>query len=188
MIIREACVDDAPAIAVMRNETWQSAYRGVIAEEYLDAMSLEDARACFTAGIASPEERFFVAIDGREVIGFSVCGKGREGASQFQGEVYAIYVRPCRHRSGAGRLLFRAAATRRTRWASGHCSSGRWPTIATTAFTSAWAGAARFGENTPSAASSMRWSPTNGTISRMSPVGRDRLITPLQIDACAGCN
>jgi hypothetical protein len=34
----------------------------------------------------------------------------------------------------------------------------------------------------------MRWSPTNGTISRMSPVGRDRLITPLQIDACAGCN
>jgi GNAT superfamily N-acetyltransferase len=107
--VREACLFDAEAIAAVRNETWQSAYRGIIADEYLDAMSLDDATARFAKGLASLDEHFFVAeIDGK-VIGFSVCGAERERGISALGEIYAIYVLPGMQRSGAGRLLMGAS-------------------------------------------------------------------------------
>jgi ribosomal protein S18 acetylase RimI-like enzyme len=110
MIVRTAIAGDVPAIAAVRNAAWQSAYRGIIADDYLDAMSLDDARERFARGLADPDEHFFVAEDCGEVIGFAVCGRCREEKSPDRGEIYAIYVRPGRQKSGAGRLLMRAAA------------------------------------------------------------------------------
>jgi ribosomal protein S18 acetylase RimI-like enzyme len=107
--VREACLSDAEAIAAVRNETWQSAYRGIIAGEYLDAMSLDDATARFAKGLASSDEHFFVAESGGTVIGFSVCGRERERGQHVLGEIYAIYVLPGMQRSGAGRLLIEAS-------------------------------------------------------------------------------
>jgi ribosomal protein S18 acetylase RimI-like enzyme len=109
MIVREATVDDESAVAAIRNETWQSAYRGIVADDYLDAMSLADARARFAKVIASPDEHFFVAESGGTVIGFSVCGPERELELPFLGEIYAIYVHPEMQRSGSGRLLMEAS-------------------------------------------------------------------------------
>jgi ribosomal protein S18 acetylase RimI-like enzyme len=109
MIVREATVNDAPAIAAIRNETWQINYRGIVADEYLDAMSLDDATARFAKGLASPDEHFFVAVSDGEVIGFSVCGAERERGQHVLGEIYAIYVLPGMQRSGAGRLLMGAS-------------------------------------------------------------------------------
>lgn len=112
MLVRTATTEDARAIAAVRNETWQSAYRGIIADEYLDAMSLDDATTRFAQGLTSPEEHFFVAEDAGAVIGFSACGRERERGNASPGEIYAIYVRPGRQRSGAGRMLFRASVAR----------------------------------------------------------------------------
>ncbi len=108
--VRKARPSDAGAIAAVRNETWQSAYRGIVADEYLDAMSLEDATARFAKGLASPDEHFFVAVADSDVIGFSVCGAERERGVPLLGEIYAIYVCPGIQRSGAGRLLMATSA------------------------------------------------------------------------------
>jgi len=110
MIVREPTVNDVPAIAVIRNETWQSPYRGIVADEYLDAMSLDDATARFAAGLASPDEHFFVAETGGNVIGFSACGPERERGLSSLGEIFAIYVLLGMQRSGTGRLLMGASA------------------------------------------------------------------------------
>lgn len=42
MKIREASVEDAPAIARVTVDTWKTAYRGIIDDNYLDNLTYED--------------------------------------------------------------------------------------------------------------------------------------------------
>ena len=43
--IRAAVGDDAPAIADVHVRAWQAAYRGIIEDEYLDGLSVDEQRA-----------------------------------------------------------------------------------------------------------------------------------------------
>jgi hypothetical protein len=41
MLIRRATLEDAAAIARVRVDTWRTAYRGIVPDEFLDNMSYE---------------------------------------------------------------------------------------------------------------------------------------------------
>jgi len=93
--IRVATLDDAYAIAVVHVKTWQSAYRGMIPDEYLASRSVEQRLTMWQRGLVEqvPPQRTFVAEVEGGVTGFCTVGACRDqDAGKATGEVYAIYL------------------------------------------------------------------------------------------------
>lgn len=109
--VRPASPEDAPAIARVHVRTWQSAYRGLLAEDFLESLS-EEARAQRWREIllqADPYAFTMVAEQDGRIVGFVSGGPERSGDPLYSGEVYAIYILPAHQRKGIGRLLIREA-------------------------------------------------------------------------------
>jgi GNAT superfamily N-acetyltransferase len=112
--IREATPADAPAIASIHVRAWQSAYRGQLSDEYLDALNVADRVERQRMILAEPREgwRTLVAEKEGRILGFAVTGPSEDGdADPKTGEVYAIYLEPSRVGTGIGRVLFEHAVS-----------------------------------------------------------------------------
>ncbi|MYS20742.1 GNAT family N-acetyltransferase [Streptomyces sp. SID4948] len=104
---------DVVAVSAIRVAGWRAAYAGLVPQSYLDAMDVaEDSarrRALLAAGAG--RVRNLVAVeaagDGAEhVVGWAAFGPCRgEPEDSATGELYALYVRPDRIGTGAGRAL-----------------------------------------------------------------------------------
>jgi GNAT superfamily N-acetyltransferase len=111
--IRDATPDDALAIARVHVRAWQAAYRGLIADEFLDGLRPEDRAATYTLGSGDPTApRTFVAEADGEIRGFATTGPCRDVDAREAGELYALYVDPPRWRTGTGRILLDHAGER----------------------------------------------------------------------------
>jgi ribosomal protein S18 acetylase RimI-like enzyme len=89
--------------------SWQTAYRGILPDEFLDALSIPEreqrVREVLTSG--RPGRRVWVIESSRGILGFSDAGPSREDdAPNEAGEVYAIYLDPTAVGQGLGRELF----------------------------------------------------------------------------------
>jgi ribosomal protein S18 acetylase RimI-like enzyme len=109
--IRPALPGDASAIARVHVETWQSAYRGLVSDDVLDALDVERRATTWRIVIerALPGGGIFVAERDGAIVGFCSCGRSRSDDSGTVGEVYAIYVHPDVARTGVGGALLREA-------------------------------------------------------------------------------
>ncbi|MGO8874711.1 MAG: N-acetyltransferase family protein [Acidimicrobiales bacterium] len=118
--VRAATVADAGAITEAQTAAWQSAYRGIMPDRYLDGLSKDKAGAAqhHRVHIASPNDpRNFSLVAEYEgaVIGWLAAGPSRDDdRHDTEGEVQAIYVHPDYWRSGAGGALMTAALERLT--------------------------------------------------------------------------
>jgi GNAT superfamily N-acetyltransferase len=111
--VRVAVPDDAYAVARVHVRSWQSAYGGLIAQEYLDSLRPEVWASKYTfgrMGLQLPST--LVAVDGSTVCGLATTGLCRDVDLSNFGELVAIYVDPAYTRSGVGRLLMTAARNR----------------------------------------------------------------------------
>lgn len=89
--------------------TWQVAYRGLVPDDFLDALDVDRRVAAYAEhGILDdPERPLFVAeVDGR-VVGFVNVGPSRD--EDGIGELYAIYVSADHWDTGTGRALMETA-------------------------------------------------------------------------------
>ena len=111
-LIRPAVFDDAARLGRVHVETWRAAYRGLLPDDYLDALS-DIRQAAFWAQVLDDADRAagaHVAEDEDDgVVGFCDCGSERGGAPGW-GEVMAIYILPDWQRRGLGRRLVGACA------------------------------------------------------------------------------
>ncbi len=113
-LIREATAIDAESIARVRVLSWRAAYRGIIDDTYLDALSVDVGRdrylRSFDPAPAAGFTRVAADDDGR-VVGFATGGVARgPGAARRQGEVWMIYLMPNAQRHGLGTRLMRSMA------------------------------------------------------------------------------
>ncbi|GGS40051.1 N-acetyltransferase [Streptomyces violaceus] len=120
--VREMALADCDRVAEIRIRGWQSAYRGLIPQAYLDGLStVEDAerrRARFAqadGGVVN-----LVAEDaGGELVGWACHGPYRDGeVCTPDAELYAIYVHPEHTGRGVGRALLTESVERCSR--AGH--------------------------------------------------------------------
>lgn len=116
-LVREATALDAEAIARVRMLSWQGAYRGIIDDSVLDAMSVESDRERWlrrlSGGGVEPGFTRVVADERGRVIGFASAGPARvrAGPSPVRvGEVYLLYLVPAAQRRGLGTRLMRSMA------------------------------------------------------------------------------
>lgn len=111
--LRDATPEDALAVARVHVRSWQGAYRGLIADEFLDRLRPEDRAARYTLGDPDPAVPHTVlAEEEGELWGFATTGPSRDEDAPGAGELYALYVDPPRWRTGTGRLLLAAATER----------------------------------------------------------------------------
>lgn len=110
-MLRAATVDDALAICELHVAAWKRAYRGIVPDRVLDALTVESKLDQRRALLAANERRNFVAEQGGVVIGWSAFGTSRDADANGAGELYAIYVHPRHWGCGAGRALLAASET-----------------------------------------------------------------------------
>ena len=111
--IRKAVFTDASAIATINVKTWQSAYKGIIPQDHLDSLSINDRIPKWEQRISNMKENkkeVFVAeisnFNGKELVGFSMCGPSHFEDFKIDGDLHAIYVLPKYRKQGIGKLLF----------------------------------------------------------------------------------
>lgn len=119
--VREMTPADCGRVAEIRIGGWQTAYRGLMPQPFLDALSAaEDAerlRARF--GQADGSVVNLVAEEDGEILGWACHGPYRDGELRTKdAELYAIYVDPGRFGSGIGHTLLQESLRRCT--AAGH--------------------------------------------------------------------
>ncbi|MDX3926686.1 MAG: GNAT family N-acetyltransferase [Shinella sp.] len=112
--IRQGWTGDVFAIGRLVVETWQSAFRGILDDEYLDRMSPAEQAVRHMGRRSSPGVGHIVAAErqSREIVGFANFGPARGRAPYKLHELYALYVRPDFQGKGIGADLVRAVAQR----------------------------------------------------------------------------
>ena len=113
--IRDGQVDDADDVASIHVRSWQAAYRGLIDQDLLDALSIPDRAASWRHFVAEPLPTglgILVAVRDGAILGWASFGSGRDDDSAADGEVYGIYADPDAWSTGVGRALLTAAEER----------------------------------------------------------------------------
>lgn len=106
--IRAATLDDARAIAEVHVASWRWAYEGLLPDEYLEQLSVDDREAMWRETLPTSAGRVIVAEDAGEIVGFVGFGPAEEADGEA-GEVYAIYLLDRAAGTGVGRELFSRA-------------------------------------------------------------------------------
>jgi GNAT superfamily N-acetyltransferase len=113
MLLRAAEPADAMSVAVVHVRSWQSAYRGLLPNEYLDQLRPEDRAQRYdfaTRDIQKPQT--IVAVDAGLIRGFATTAPARALDLAGYGELCALYVDPDYWGNGMGRTLISAARER----------------------------------------------------------------------------
>jgi ribosomal protein S18 acetylase RimI-like enzyme len=110
--IRPAVPDDADEVERLRVAGWQTAYRGILPDDYLDSMRVDGERRRRhmvenAAAGPGPVVVESVAVQASAIVGWVAGGRCRDAdrPGPRRGEIYAIYVLPEWWGRGAGRLL-----------------------------------------------------------------------------------
>ncbi len=105
-VLRPAEPGDALQVATIHVRSWQAAYRGLIPDEYLDALRPEQRAERYTLGDRSPGAPWTtVAVEGSSASAFATTGPSKDPDNGAVGELLALYVDPSRWRCGIGSSL-----------------------------------------------------------------------------------
>lgn len=116
MLLRDAQPADAVEVAGVHVRSWQVGYRGIVPDEYLDALRAEDRAPHYRFGDPDPRQpATIVALESGAICGFATTGPCPDADHAHTGELLALYVDPDRWGLGIGRTLLQGARTRLSR-------------------------------------------------------------------------
>ena len=111
LFLRDALPSDADAVARVHVRTWQTAYRGLLPDAYLDSLRADERAARYTFGIRDPATpQTLVALDSGELVGFATIRTLPE--EHESSELCALHVDPTHWNRRIGLALIEAARTR----------------------------------------------------------------------------
>jgi ribosomal protein S18 acetylase RimI-like enzyme len=108
---RRAVPEDGRAIATAHVLAWQHAYAGLIPDDYLSSLSIDESHERRKARLALIDPNLFVGeLDG-EVVGFCAIGPSVDpAAGPHVGKIEGINFHPRAWRRGVGRALLSLCA------------------------------------------------------------------------------
>ena len=93
--IRKALPKDAYNYAMCHISCWQSAYRGIVSDEYLDNMSIEGEQRAerYRLAFTDPGDcEYYCVLNEEAMAGFLIINKSQNDDKFFIGEIWAIYL------------------------------------------------------------------------------------------------
>ena len=113
ILVRRAVAADVPAIADVHVRAWRAVYRGLVADEVLDRLTVEGRARTWDELLAAEGEApgtTVAEVDGA-IAGFCtiVTPSRDDDAPPGTAEIPAIYVDPARQRRGVGAALLENA-------------------------------------------------------------------------------
>jgi ribosomal protein S18 acetylase RimI-like enzyme len=108
--VRHASLKDAKAVAEIHVAAWQAAFKGILPDEQLVAMSVEKRQAFWREAIDIGEPQVLVATDADRVVGFVAFDRSRDkGTPPTTGEIWVIAAAPALWSTGVGLALWDGA-------------------------------------------------------------------------------
>lgn len=110
--LRPAVPSDSEGIAKVHTRSWQSAYRGILPDDWLADLKWQDRKERWDRQLPTQSPRaIYVATNSQnEIVGFASIGPARDedlDPEEFF-ELYAIYLSPDTWRNGLGSRLLSA--------------------------------------------------------------------------------
>jgi RimJ/RimL family protein N-acetyltransferase len=110
---RRALPGDGAGLAEVQVRSWRAAYRGRVADAYLQGLSVEQKAGGWEKVLQSDASFTLLAQEkaGQKIVGFITLGPCRDGDAPRDGllELRALYIDPDHWRRGLGRQLTRLA-------------------------------------------------------------------------------
>jgi len=104
--IREARCTDLRTVAAFLDDCWRTAYRHLIADDFLDAMSVDERYKGILTRYDEKASEFLMMHEGEQLIGTAVFGKSFTPGFEEDGEISAIYLHKDYIGKGYGHRLF----------------------------------------------------------------------------------
>ena len=107
LLIRDAVDGDADAMGRLHVRAWQTAYRGVMPDAYLDGLQADERISMWRGRISRTDLPPLLAAQvAGEVVGFAVIGEEQSPvSSNKRGQLHAINLDPTQWGKGIGRSL-----------------------------------------------------------------------------------
>jgi GNAT superfamily N-acetyltransferase len=110
MLLRPATPEDALAVAQVHVRSWQSAYKTLLPDDYLNGLSAEDRAQRYDFSNPDPLSFQTIVLEHDESIaGFATTSRSRDEQLPDFGELCALYVDPSKWGLGYGVALVKEA-------------------------------------------------------------------------------
>ncbi len=103
--IQNARLSDAPQIAEINMLCWQKNYRGIVADEFLDAMTLTPKRIERFQEQIKESDFYFCALKHNQIVGY-LSAKKIKNKTPAPYEILYFYIHPDFQHQGIGQKLF----------------------------------------------------------------------------------
>ncbi len=110
MNIREWTFADAQSIAHVHVKTWQTTYRGIISDAYLDRLDIPERTKKWEKILSDSDQKVFVSLEWEEIIWFATCSKSEE-LEWYDSTLSSIYLLAEYQWNGIWKNLFRTCMT-----------------------------------------------------------------------------
>lgn len=116
VLIRRARPEDALDVAHVHVRSWQSAYAGLLPEEFLVGLDPARRAAHYTFGVDRTDRPYTVVAEEQgQILGFATAGPTWNADARGAGELFGLYVDPDHWRQRCGTLLMSEARARLAR-------------------------------------------------------------------------
>ncbi|MCX6824962.1 MAG: GNAT family N-acetyltransferase [candidate division SR1 bacterium] len=106
--IRKATIEDIPEMARINAECWKHNYKGIIAQNILDAISVEEKKVRWTSNFEERQKTavmYVKEIDGK-IAGFIGGSKNNDATVPYENEITMVYVDVAQQGKKIGKELF----------------------------------------------------------------------------------
>ena len=112
-MIRKAVKEDSYNVAKLIVSGWQTAYRGLIDDTYLNNMSVDTMAPRWEKHILNQNEdnHIYVYEENNKILGVIRFGPPLDESLKYNSEIHVLYVEPSLKRKGIGTKLFNFAKT-----------------------------------------------------------------------------
>jgi ribosomal protein S18 acetylase RimI-like enzyme len=108
--VRLAVPSDADGAGRVHAQAWREAYRGILSDEWIAAVSDDERIARWEKILNEPNAATqWVAEDGGRIVGFAASGPARDEVSVRELELWSMYVLESHQRRGIATALADAA-------------------------------------------------------------------------------
>ena len=105
IVVRDAAQEDAGVIARIYVDSWNDGFGDIMGKRAMDQQLVTR----WSQDIVRGPQRWWVAVDGHDVVGFAGIGPSRDPVQAGLGELDTIAVAPSAWRRGVGRALMSVA-------------------------------------------------------------------------------